>query len=65
MTIRPDQSVDEVMRQWPVTIRVFLDHRMRCVGCSVAPFHGVAFACLEHGVNESRFLAALEAAVTP
>lgn len=27
------------MRRWPRTIRVFLDRRLRCVGCPFAPFH--------------------------
>lgn len=43
-----DMTVDEVMRRWPSTIRVFLDFRMRCVGCPIAAFHSVDEACEEH-----------------
>src|SRR6188472_2310460 len=52
-------TVDEVMRLWPATIRVFLDFRMGCVGCPIATFHTVADTCREHRVNRETFLAAL------
>ena len=55
--------VDDVMRCWPVTIRVFLDHKMRCVGCPIACFHTVDDACREHGVDHAKFLEDLQAAV--
>jgi hybrid cluster-associated redox disulfide protein len=57
----PDMSVDEVMQRWPATIRAFLDHRMQCVGCPIATFHSVDYACDEHGVDRAAFLAALRA----
>jgi len=59
MRVEPDMTVDEVMRRWPATIRAFLDHRMRCVGCPIATFHTVDDACREHGVDRMVFLAAL------
>ena len=61
MSIDPDCLVDEVMRRWPATIRVFLDHRMGCVGCPIGTFHSVADACREHGIDEAEFLIALNA----
>jgi hybrid cluster-associated redox disulfide protein len=51
--------VDDVMRDEPSTIRIFLDFKMRCVGCPIACFHTVDDACREHGVDRERFLAAL------
>ena len=51
--------VDDVMRRWPVTIRVFLNHKMRCIGCPIACFHTVDDACREHGIDREKFLAAL------
>jgi hybrid cluster-associated redox disulfide protein len=54
--------VDDVMRHKPSTIRVFLDFKMRCVGCPIACFHTVDDACREHGVDRERFLNALGAA---
>ncbi len=62
MTIESTQLVDDIMRRWPATIRVFLDHRMHCVGCPIACFHTVEDACREHGADERRSLADLEGA---
>lgn len=51
--------VDDVMRRWPATIRVFLDYKMGCIGCPIADFHSVDDACHEHGVDRIEFLHAL------
>lgn len=58
-TIERDDVVDDVMRQWPETIRIFLDFRMSCVGCPIAAFHTVEDTCREHGADALAFLAAL------
>ncbi len=63
-TITPDWLVDDVMRRWPATIRVFLDTRFHCVGCPIGCFHTVADACREHEAELQPFLDALEAAAT-
>ena len=57
--LNADLMVDEVMRRWPSTIRVFLDFRMRCVGCPIAAFHSIDEACDEHSVNPAAFLSKL------
>ena len=57
-----EMAVDEVMRRWPATIRVFLDFRMNCVGCPIGGFHTVEDACREHGAAPQDFLSALRAA---
>jgi hybrid cluster-associated redox disulfide protein len=62
MPIESHHLVDDVMRRWPATIRVFLDYRMRCVGCPIACFHTVDDACREHGADGVRFLADLRSA---
>lgn len=59
MRIEEDSLVDEVMRENPRTIAVFLTHRMRCVGCPIGTFHTVADACREHAVDLEVFLARL------
>ena len=64
MTIESTHLVDDIMRRWPATIRVFLNHGMRCVGCPIACFHTVDDACREHGADRERFLADLRAAIT-
>lgn len=54
-------SLAEIMSRWPPTIRVFLDRRMHCVGCPIAPFHLVADAADEQGLSYAVLLAELEA----
>ena len=61
-TISSDMLVDDVMRRWPATIRVFLDRRFLCVGCPIGCFHSVADACREHHADLAGFLAALHSA---
>lgn len=56
-------SVDDIMRIWPQTIRVFLDHRMNCVGCPIGTFHSIEDSCREHGVDIDAFAAALRRAI--
>lgn len=60
MLIDQNCSVDDVLRRWPKTIRVFLDYRLRCAGCPIACFHSIADACREHHVDTEVFLAALQ-----
>ena len=62
MPIDATDLVDDVMTERPATIRVFLTHKMLCVGCPIGVFHTVADACLEHGVALGPFLAELERA---
>ena len=59
MPISPFDSVDDVMRATPEAIRVFLEHRMGCVGCPIATFHSVDDACREHGIDRDTFIKAL------
>ncbi|WP_293856229.1 DUF1858 domain-containing protein [uncultured Alsobacter sp.] len=61
--ITPDLLVDDVMRRWPATIRVFLKFRFLCVGCPIACFHSVRQACREHHADETAFLEALHEAI--
>jgi hybrid cluster-associated redox disulfide protein len=62
MVINYDTLVDDVMKVWPATIRVFLDFKFGCVGCPIAGFHTVDDACSEHRVAREVFLRALRAA---
>ena len=55
-----DLSVAEIMSTWPSTIGVFLQHRMHCVGCPIAPFHTLIDAAEEHGLPTTRLTEAVE-----
>lgn len=59
----PDLPLADLMTAWPGTIPVFVRHRMLCVGCLIAPFHTIADACAEYGLDEAEFAAELQAAI--
>lgn len=61
--LRPDMTMDAVMRNWPAAIRVLLDRGLFCVGCPIASLHTVADAAREHGVDEAGLLRDLIAAI--
>lgn len=59
MTLDENMPLEEVMRRWPATIRVFLNYRMHCIGCPISCLHTARDAAREHGVELDRFLADL------
>lgn len=64
MPIELTHLVGDVMRRWPATIRIFIDHGMHCIGCPIAGFHTVDEACREHGVGHICFVGRLRAVAT-
>ncbi len=62
--IDPDITVDEIMRRWPATIRVFIRNSMLCIGCPIGVFHTVKDACNAHDLAEESFLRELLVAMT-
>ena len=52
-------SLNEIMRVWPRTIRVFIDWHLQCIGCPIADFHKLADAADEHGYDREALRAAL------
>lgn len=55
----PDLPLSELFAQWPATVLAFMDRRMLCPGCPIAPFHAIADACHEYGLDEDAFRAEL------
>jgi hybrid cluster-associated redox disulfide protein len=55
--------VDDVMRQWPAVIGVFLKHRLHCVGCPIGRLHTIRDACVEHQVDLDPFMADLQTTI--
>lgn len=51
----PDLSLADLFADWPEAASVFLEHRMLCPGCPIAPFHTVIDACLEYDLDETAF----------
>lgn len=60
----PDLPLCELLRRWPEAVSVFLQHKTRCVGCLISPFHTVVDACREYDLDEVRFRGELRRAVT-
>lgn len=65
MSITPDDTVEDVMRGHPATIRTFLDFKFGCVGCPIGSFHSIVYACREHETDLDTFMAAMRAAAMP
>jgi len=49
-------TVEDTLNRWPATARVFLAHRMACVGCTMAPFERLPEAAGHYGLPEDAFL---------
>ncbi len=45
ISINAEANVDELVRRYPRTARVFLRHHMACVGCEIARFESIAEVC--------------------
>lgn len=50
----PDLPLSAVFAAWPDSAPVFLERRMICPGCPIAPFHSLSDACAEYGQDEAR-----------
>jgi len=57
--------VDDLMREHPETIGVFLRQRLHCVGCPIGQFHTVEEAAREHGLEPEVLLATLRLIAFP
>ncbi len=58
-----DMSVDDIMRRWPDTIRVFLNLHLLCVGCPIGAFHTLIDAAKEHHIDTSQLLEKMNIAI--
>lgn len=53
-------SVAELLECYPQAARLFLRHRMACVGCDIAAFHTPAEAAVIYGMDAEQFLHELQ-----
>jgi len=61
-TPAPDTPIAPFLGRHPAAARIFLAHRMACVGCSLAAFDTLADAAREYRLPLADFLAELESA---
>lgn len=57
-------TVGDLLRRWPQTVRVFLDYKMNCPACPIAPFMTVDEAAGEYGIDAARLKRDIARAVT-
>jgi hybrid cluster-associated redox disulfide protein len=57
--ITKDMTIQEVVQNNPETIRVFLEHGLHCIGCSVARYENIEQGALAHGIDVDNLIRAL------
>jgi hybrid cluster-associated redox disulfide protein len=56
-------TISEILERWPETIPVFIQHRMACVGCSMADFMTLEDALDIYKIKEELFIEELFQAI--
>jgi len=56
-------TISEILDLWPEIIPIFLNHRMACVGCSLADFMTLEDALDIYHLNKESFIEEIENAV--
>lgn len=51
MLVDAKTMVSDVLNRHPSTMRVFIEHRMACIGCVIAPYHTIEEACAEYNLE--------------
>lgn len=57
-------TVGELLRRWSAAVRIFLDYKMNCPACPIAPFMTVDEAAGEYGVDAAELRRDIACAVT-
>lgn len=58
--VDPSTTVGEFLDHHPAALRLFIDRRMSCIGCSIAPYHTITEACDEYDLSLDDFIRELE-----
>lgn len=61
--IAKDMSIMDVVRQWPQTAQVLMQHGMGCLGCAAAHFENIEQGAAAHGIDIEALMAALNESV--
>jgi hybrid cluster-associated redox disulfide protein len=56
-------TISEILDHWPEIIPIFLNHRMACVGCSLADFMTLEDALDIYHLNKEPFIEEIENAI--
>jgi hybrid cluster-associated redox disulfide protein len=64
MTITKDIKIEEVVKQYPETMMVFMKHGLHCVGCHVSAFESIEDGAMAHGINVDALVADLNRVIS-
>ena len=64
MTITKDNTIEEVVNQYPETMMVFMKHGLHCVGCHVSAFESIEEGATAHGIDVDVLVADLNKVVS-
>jgi len=63
MAITKEQSINEVVEQYPDTIAIFRNYGMGCFGCAAARFENIEQGAAAHGIDIHALITDLNKAV--
>lgn len=63
MAITKEQSISEVVEQYPSTVAVFRNYGMGCFGCASARFENIEQGAAAHGIDIQVLITALNKAI--
>ena len=61
--ITKDMSISEIVSKYPMTVPVFFQHGLMCVGCAAARFETLEQGAMAHGIDVDGLLKGLNEAV--
>ncbi len=64
MLITKDMSLADIVDQWPVTVGIFKQYGMGCLGCAIAHFETLEQGVMAHQIDLDSILCDLNAAAT-
>ena len=64
MMILKDNTIEEVVNNYPETTLVFMRHGLHCVGCHVSAFETIEQGAMAHGINVDALVADLNKVIS-
>ena len=59
MTITKENTIEEVVTNYPESVMVFMKHGLHCVGCHVSAFESIEEGAMAHGIDVDALVADL------
>ncbi len=61
--ITKQMKIDEVIKKYPQTAKVFEKYEFHCLGCAAASFESLEQGALAHGINVEKLVKDLNEAI--